>query len=113
MFEVIVQPKECLHDCVLRNRWHIAGAQIFHMGHAGKNGVSLVLLPSETCPALAADKSAAQRGGIHCMLNMLFACQFSVSTWHTSGCISVSGYVLEKVQDGLSVVAQKAPHYLS
>lgn len=73
MFEVIVQPKECLHDCVLRNRWHIAGAQIFHMGHAGKNGVSLVLLPSETCPALAADKSAAQRGGIHCMLNMLFA----------------------------------------
>ena len=41
------------------------------------------------------------------------ACQFSVSTWHTSGCISASGYVLEKVQDGLSVVAQKAPHYLS
>ena len=41
------------------------------------------------------------------------ACQFSVSTWHTSGCFSASGYVLEKVQDGLSVVAQKAPHYLS
>ena len=41
------------------------------------------------------------------------ACQFSVSTWHTSGCISASGYVLEKVQDGLALIAKKAPHYLS
>jgi hypothetical protein len=29
------------------------------------------------------------------------ACQFSISTWHTSGCFSASGYLLEKVQDGL------------
>ena len=41
------------------------------------------------------------------------ACQFSVSTWHTSGCISAPGYVLEKVQDGLALIAKKAPHYLS
>ena len=40
------------------------------------------------------------------------ACQFSVSTWHTSGCISASGYVLEKVQDGLALIAQKSPSLL-
>ena len=32
---------------------------------------------------------------------------------HTSGCFSASGYVLEKVQDGLALIAKKAPHYLS
>ena len=40
------------------------------------------------------------------------ACQFSVSTWHTSGSISASGYVLEKVQDGLALIAQKSPSLL-
>ena len=72
MLEVIVQPKECLHDSILRNWWHGAGAQIFHMGHAGKHGISIVLLPAETSATFATDKSAAQRGGIHCMRNMLF-----------------------------------------
>lgn len=73
MLEVIIQPKECLDDSVLWDRWRIARTQIFHMRHAGKDGVPLVLLPSETCPALATDESAAQRGGIYCMRNMLFA----------------------------------------
>ena len=59
MLEVIVQPKECLHDSILRNRWHIAGTQVLYMGHAGKDGVPIVLLPSEARAALAADKSAA------------------------------------------------------
>ena len=40
------------------------------------------------------------------------ACQFSVFTWHTSGCISASGYVLEKVQDGLALIAPKSPSLL-
>ena len=73
MLEVIIQPKECLHDCVLWDRWHIAGTQVLNMGHAGKDGVPIVLLPSKTRAALATDKSAAQRGGIYCMRNMLFA----------------------------------------
>ena len=43
------------------------------MRHAGKGGVPIVLFPAETSATFATDKSAAQRGGIHCMLNMLFA----------------------------------------
>ena len=73
MLEVIIQPKECLHDSILWDRWHVAGAQILHMGRAGKDGISIVLFPAETSATFATDKSAAQRGGIHCMLNMLFA----------------------------------------
>ena len=59
MLEVIIQPKECLDDSVLWDRWHIAGTQVLHMGHAGKDGVPIVLLPAETRAALTTDKSAA------------------------------------------------------
>ena len=36
------------------------------------------------------------------------ACQFSVCTWHTSGCISASGYVLEKVHMGFFPMLQRS-----
>ena len=42
------------------------------------------------------------------------ACQFSVCTWHTSGCISASGYAIEEVHERLFLMIQKSSlHYLS
>ena len=41
-------------------------------------------------------------------------CPFSVFTRHTNGCISVSGYTLNKVQPrGFSGNRKRPPHYLS
>ena len=101
-------PPRISPSCPFRNRRTNAGAVI-----ARQIGHDLLSGRSDPLPTLfAAFMQIPCTDGSSRSLQC--CCPFSVFTRHTNGCISVSGYSLEKVREkAFSGSRKSSPHYLS